>query len=42
MMKSKYTAPEVEIIFFKAENIVTESTELPWDGFNRSNGTTWE
>lgn len=28
-MKEKYTAPEMEIVEFEVEDIITESNELP-------------
>lgn len=28
-MKEKYTAPEIEIVEFENEDIITESNELP-------------
>ena len=28
-MKEKYTSPEVEIITFESEDVITTSTELP-------------
>lgn len=29
----KYTKPEIKIIFFETENILTQSTTLPNNGF---------
>ena len=39
-MKKTYTVPDLEIIMMNELDVITESTELPWDGdLNRTNGS---